>query len=655
MQHNSKLTWRNLSIGLKLSIGVFSLVGGLFLLFMLGLGYSSKKLAENEAVTVVSDKNKLLSSAVEIIDKDLQKQVATFSNVFRNEFTANFSIDPLRVSTIAGKPVPVLKVGTTDINLDFARVDRFTALTGVYATVFVRSGDELIRVTTSHKKESGERAVGTPLDHSNPAYQAMLNGKTYSGTSTLFGGQYMTQYNPIKNIDGKIIGGLYVGVNFTDSMKSLSSAIKSMTLGKTGFFYVLDAKVGKDYGKAIVHPLLEGENLLAKKDSTIQETTKAVLEQKNGTFHYFEAIKDQSSPRERIIAFNFVKSWNMVIAAEVYLDEVTAVATEQRDQYALFAALMVLLITGALYPTVRIIVSRPLLRAVRIAQTVATGDLRSQIEVTSTDEAGQLMQSLKDMNDSLIKMVHGVRGSTDAIVTASNQIEVGNLDLSERTELQVRSLENTAAAMHELTITVEQNADNAKQANILSLQASNIAVKGGSVVLQVVDTMTSINESSKKIVDIIAVIDAISLQTNILALNAAVEAARAGEQGRGFAVVASEVRNLALRSSEAAKEIKVLINDSVQKINNGAKLVDDAGTTMHEIVNSFKNVTNIMSEITVASTEQTTGIVSISKAIIEMEQTTQKNAILVNGATIAATALHKETGNLADVVKVFKL
>jgi methyl-accepting chemotaxis protein len=316
---------------------------------------------------------------------------------------------------------------------------------------------------------------------------------------------------------------------------------------------------------------------------------------------------------------------------------------------------LAILLGGAIAWFVARSITRPIGEAVAVARTVASGDLSSRIHVESQDETGQLLQALKDMNDSLVSIVGQVRTGTDTIATASNQIASGNLDLSSRTEQQASSLEETASSMEEMTSTVKQNADNARQANQLAISASEVALKGGAVVSQVVDTMESINASSKKIVDIIGVIDGIAFQTNILALNAAVEAARAGEQGRGFAVVASEVRNLAQRSAAAAKEIKSLIGDSVGKVETGAKLVDEAGSTMQAIVESIKSVTDIMGEITTASQEQTSGIEQINQAITQMDEVTQQNAALVEEAAAAAGALQDQAGNLAQVVSVFKL
>ena len=300
-------------------------------------------------------------------------------------------------------------------------------------------------------------------------------------------------------------------------------------------------------------------------------------------------------------------------------------------------------------------ITRPINEAVKVAQTVAAGDLTSKIDIRSVDETGLLLQALRHMNQNLFDIVAKVRAGTESIAAASGQIASGNLDLSARTEEQASSLEQTAASMEELTATVRQNADNARQAKQLAASASNVATAGGTVVAQVVDTMTSIRASSRRIVDIIGVIDGIAFQTNILALNAAVEAARAGEQGRGFAVVATEVRNLAQRSAAAAKEIKVLISTSVDQVEVGSQLVADAGNTMEQIVASVQRVTDIMQEISAASQEQSAGIEQINQAIIQMDQVTQQNAALVEEAAATSEALELQAGGLAGVVSTFKL
>ena len=289
-----------------------------------------------------------------------------------------------------------------------------------------------------------------------------------------------------------------------------------------------------------------------------------------------------------------------------------------------------------------------------IAERVKNGDFTQAVIDRARDEFSPLMQTLEAMQSSLTKVVLTVRGNADLVATASAQIASGNQDLSSRTEQQASSLEETASSMEELTSTVKQNADNARQANQLAVAASEVAVKGGEVVSQVVSTMEGINASSKKMADIITVIDGIAFQTNILALNAAVEAARAGEQGRGFAVVASEVRNLAQRSASAAKEIKTLIDDSVSKVESGGKLVAEAGTTMDEVVASIRRVNDIMSEITAASAEQSAGIEQVNQAIVQMDTVTQQNAALVEEAAAAAASLQDQAQKLVGVVSTFR-
>ena len=320
-----------------------------------------------------------------------------------------------------------------------------------------------------------------------------------------------------------------------------------------------------------------------------------------------------------------------------------------------FGLLALLCVTLVSKSVIRSIIT-PLKNAAEIAETVARGDLSGQIVLGSTSgEAEKLMQALKRMNDNLIKIISDVRSGASTIATASAEIASGNLDLSSRTEEQASSLEKTAASMATLTTIVKQNADNAQQANRLTVSASEAAQRGGAVMTQVIETMSSISTSAKQIVSIIGVIDGIAFQTNILALNAAVEAARAGEQGRGFAVVASEVRNLAQRSAAAAKEIKTLIGNSVEKVDFGAGLVDQAGVTMQEVVTGVMRVSDIFGEILAASQKQATGIEQINLAIGMMDETTQQNAALVEEAAAAATSLQEQTGGLIDLVSMFTI
>ena len=366
----------------------------------------------------------------------------------------------------------------------------------------------------------------------------------------------------------------------------------------------------------------------------------------------FQAVFVPGSTKYQKVIMNMLEHQRASIDATAR--EIDAVAKTSRNLLLALAALALGFgVVCAWVLTMGIV--RPLRTAVDIARKVADGDLTAQIDASAKDETGQLLQALKDMNTSLLNIVGEVRSGTDSIATSSTQIAAGNQDLSSRTEEQAGSLEETASSMEELTSTVKQNADNARQANQLAASAAQVAVKGGAVVAQVVGTMQSINTSSNKIVDIISVIDGIAFQTNILALNAAVEAARAGEQGRGFAVVASEVRNLAQRSASAAKEIKTLIGASVEQVNAGSMLVAQAGSTMNDIVDSVQRVSDIITEITAASSEQSVGIDEINRAIGQMDAVTQQNAALVEESAAAAESMQHQAHNLAQVVSVFKL
>jgi methyl-accepting chemotaxis protein len=413
---------------------------------------------------------------------------------------------------------------------------------------------------------------------------------------------------------------------------------------------VLDKGIAGEESKSLLGRMLEArtryreqaDRVIAlvdqgKKDEATTVLESAMTPAQNNYETVLEAMKTLQDDRAATAS-------NMVIEAG---QDVRATVVVTAAIALLVAVAMSILIIRS--------ITKPLNRALTVAQRVAAGDLTSVVEVDSKDEVGQLMLALREMNTSLARMVGEVRSGTDSIATASKEIAAGNVDLSQRTEEQASSLEETASSMEELTSTVKQNAENAKQANQLAAGASAVAVRGGMVVGQVVTTMSSINDSSKKIVDIISVIDGIAFQTNILALNAAVEAARAGEQGRGFAVVASEVRTLAQRSAAAAKEIKGLISDSVDKVEDGTRLVDEAGKTMDEIVTSVKRVTDIMAEITAASQEQSQGISQVNTAVTQMDEVTQQNAALVEQAAAAAESLQEQAEGLSRAVSVFQI
>nr|WP_315484633.1 methyl-accepting chemotaxis protein [uncultured Undibacterium sp.] len=440
----------------------------------------------------------------------------------------------------------------------------------------------------------------------------------------------------------------YAGIGL--SVSKLADAIKNYKVGNSGFVYLTRAN-----GTLMIHrdaALVEARSNLNKLPGFSEELAKSLLSSKP-FYHTTYAAPNG----KKIVVSSFVPELDVYVIAEVPESEVIGKVMQSVSWSAIIAGvvgggtglLVILWISAA--------IAAPVGRAATMLGEIADGDgdLSRRMPVESEDEVGMLADAFNRFVASLNRTISEVRASTETIAEASSEIATGNMDLSNRTENQASNLEQTAAAMEQLTATVKQNAANANEANQLVASASGYAVKGGDVVGQVVTTMGSISESSRKIVDIIGVIDGIAFQTNILALNAAVEAARAGEQGRGFAVVASEVRSLAQRSASAAKEIKSLIDDSVSKVDAGSRLVDTAGTTMTQIVSSVQQVAELMSQIAIASHEQDEGITNVNQAITEMDDATQQNAALVEQAAAAAASLQEQAAKLAEVVSAFKL
>ena len=437
------------------------------------------------------------------------------------------------------------------------------------------------------------------------------------------------------------------------------AAIKALRYSGTEYFWVNDM-----HPKMVMHAIkseLDGKDLTENKDPTgkrlFVEFVNTVKASGAGFVFYMWPKPGSEQPVQKVSYVKGFEPWGWVVGSGVYIDTVNAAIAERVIGMSVGSLLL-----AAVLLAIGLLVARSLLRelggepayATQITQRIAAGDLSADIALKPNDQSS-LLHAIKSMRDSFSGIVVRVREGSESVATASSEIAQGNLDLSQRTEQQASALEETAASMEQLGATVRQNADNAKQANQLAQGASTVAVSGGAIVGDVVQTMKGINDSSKKISDIIGVIDGIAFQTNILALNAAVEAARAGEQGRGFAVVASEVRSLAGRSAEAAKEIKKLINDSVTRVEQGTALVDKAGVTMTEVVSSIKRVTDIMQEITAASVEQSLGVSQVGDAVTQMDQVTQQNAALVEESAAAAESLKLQAQELVQVVSVFKL
>ncbi|MES2890193.1 MAG: methyl-accepting chemotaxis protein, partial [Pseudomonadota bacterium] len=598
------------------------------------------------AAQYANAKAEAIARSLDVFDQTMRLGVENAYGIFRRQFGATMVLEDAAQGFLTNYG--------TRINGSTTEVDSFVRdFPGGNATVFVAQGEDFRRITTSVKKENGERAVGTLLDRNSPAYASLRAGKKFVGRTVLFGRPFMTVYDPVRDAAGRVVGVLYIGLDISQQQASLAEAVNQIKVFSSGGLYVVNPAGEPAMATLVFHPDAAGKKLaevlaqpapwlerLAGQEAFWINNAPAVLRLAQGGRRYASVAKSEAT------------GW--LVVAEVPAPEVLADLYRQMAWVGGFIVLSAAVLGVALIVSIRRTVG-PLGELSQNVQAIGRGDLSGQLASVRRDEIGVITRDLEAMRRSLSRVVGEVRQGTDTIATASSQIAAGNHDLSSRTEQQASSLEETAASMEELTSTVKQNADNARQANQLAVSASGVAVRGGSVVSQVVDTMGAINTSSRKIVDIIGVIDGIAFQTNILALNAAVEAARAGEQGRGFAVVAAEVRNLAQRSAAAAKEIKTLIGDSVDKVEEGSKQVAEAGKTMDEIVGSVKRVTDIMAEITAASQEQTSGIEQINQAITQMDQVTQQNAALVEEAAAAASSLQEQASGLSQVVSVFRL
>jgi methyl-accepting chemotaxis protein len=444
-----------------------------------------------------------------------------------------------------------------------------------------------------------------------------------------------------------------------EAQKRAMDRIRNMRYGEDGYFQILNSQP-----RVLMHPTnaeLNGKDVVDYKDTNgvyVFRDIVALIKRDGKGFTAYSASKPGATEASPKIAYNVTyQPWDWILTTGLYVDDLDAAFRS-----SLYQSLGILVVLAGVLSAVVVLLNRGILRslggepsyAAEIANQIASSDLTAVVK-TAPDDRSSLLFSMKRMQEQLTQTIGTIKISADSIATATHQIAAGNQDLSQRTEEQAASLEETASSMEQLTSTVTQNADNAGQANQLAAQAAQVAEQGGAVVSRVVETMEGINASSDRIADIVGIIEGIAFQTNILALNAAVEAARAGEQGRGFAVVASEVRSLAQRSSAAAKEIKELIHDSVERVRTGASHVQEAGTKMHEITREIRRVTDIMGEITAASQEQSKGIGQVNQAVTQMDEVTQQNAALVEQAAAAAGALESQANDLKAAVSMFRL
>lgn len=644
------------SVAFKLSLAALL---SLLLVLIITMGIVSALLWQNFGRLSRGDAQQYaaqLRTLVQTFDETAQEQAKRDFTLFKANFPGNFSLS--EAPGADGKPEATLAFQGVPINGDFEVVDRFSKDSmGAVATIFARTGEDFIRVTTSLKKQDGDRAYKTLLDRKHPAYELMNEGKTFIGRANLFGREYMTVYEPIRE-GNRTIGILFIGSDIGPILGKLNTVMAGQKLFATGAVYAVNISAGPARGNVFG---LTGANAALKVDEKVDEA-KAWLASLSGIEQTGD-FESSWSPRRigdgdtaaRYVAVERYKPWNWAIVAEAPESEMMGEARSVLTWLWLGVLVALALLTVVLVVATRRLVGAPVQQLSTALGYLAQGDLTHAVTLKSRDEIGSLAQAMEGFRVRLAESLSTVRTSAESVSSASTEIAQGNQDLSGRTESQASSLEETAASMEQLGATIRHNADSASQANQLAVGASRVAAQGGEVVSKVVSTMQDINTSSQKIADIIGVIDGIAFQTNILALNAAVEAARAGEQGRGFAVVAAEVRNLAQRTAAEAKAIKELIGASSAMVQQGSVLADQAGTTMQEVVSSIQRVADMVSEISAASSEQTAGVGQVGEAVTQLDQTTQQNAALVEEMAAAASSLQTQAHQMVSAIAQFNL
>ena len=681
----------------KYSLGVrLSLVQALLIIVVMGIFtesltlYISKRL-EKRTEQDLSQQVSLLVNAMSSYHASQADSAGKLISVFYTYFPGSFQIDPSKTVAIADKLTPVVTAGSTSLNLNTEIVDRFTAVTKAVGTVFVRSGDDFIRVSTSLKKEDGSRAVGTALDRAHPAYPGLLKGEEFVGKATLFGKDYMTKYLPVKDGGGKVIAVLFIGVDFTDGLKVLKEKIKSTKIGQTGYFYALDAKEGKEAGKLVIHPAKEGVNIIDSKDADGHEFIKEMLKQKEGVIRYpwFNKEVNETTPRNKLVAYKHLKEWNWVIAGGSYINELSNEAKILRNAMIAATILVIVILVLTFMIIVRRWITKPLQEAIDETELLASGDFRDISldyvgnQPKSADEVAQLFQGIQHMAFALKTLLVKIESASHEVSTAASQVHTTAERIATGSEEVAAQAATVATAGEEMSATSGDIAQNCQLAAEGAERAAKSAQSGAAVVDYTVRVMGQIAEKvqesaktvenlgarSDQIGAIIGTIEDIADQTNLLALNAAIEAARAGEQGRGFAVVADEVRALAERTSRATREISEMIKAiqsetkgavsamelGVQQVEAGTVEAAKSGDALQEILLQINDVAMQVNQIATAAEEQTATTSEISNNMMQITDVVQQTSRGAHESATAATQLHGNAEELQRLVRQFKL
>ncbi|HEP6426489.1 methyl-accepting chemotaxis protein [Burkholderia cenocepacia] len=648
------------SVGARLAALACALVALLFTVFAWTLAHFAGQQLADEAHQRIADKEQSIRAMVDLFDQALSAEANRSMSLFASFLPADFTLDPARTVDIGGVAAPTLLAGGQPLDLDYSIPDQFLKKSGAIATIFARDGDDFVRITTSLKKQDGARAVGTKLDRAGPAYAPLVAGRSYTGLAKLFGRPYITQYKPVTDAGGRVIGALFVGLDIGAELKLVEDGIRALKIGDNGYYFVLDASQGPSRGTFVVHPDAAGQ----RADDT-RAPYAQMLATGEGRLAYTstDPAAHDGGPSAKFVSFTTIPQWQWLVGGVALDDELLATMRATRNRFLMIGAVLVAAFATLFVIVVRRVVSRPLEAAARASERYAAGDLSVRIRDgaggapggTGNDEIGRLVQAVDGIGDGLARIVAQVRNSAADIAHGTVGIAAGSGDIAARIATQASSVEQTAASMEQITAAVQQSAEHAAQANALVADASAAATNGDAAVQRVVATMDDIGRATRRIAEITGAIEGIAFQTNILALNAAVEAARAGEHGKGFAVVAAEVRALAQRSAAAVKEIDALSAESSTTVEQGYRIADAARGTMRDIVARVDQVRTLIGEISAASREQSTGIEQVNLAVTQIGDATQQNARLISDAERAAVALRDQAAQLSDAVSVFRL
>lgn len=637
--------FRHAGLGTKLSLLTGVSVAALFLLFTFLMSHKASQQLESLAIEDLHNQSTGVVDMVEMFNTSLSEEVESYTRLFSSFIPQPVAIDTAQTRTINNITVPLLKGGDLELHENNSIPDDFLARTGAIATLFVRQGDDFVRVATSLRKENNERAIGTLLDKASPAFAPVSRGDVYRGLALLFGKRYITQYQPVKDTAGNTIAILFVGVDITRSWEAMRGKILARKLGDSGHFYVLDNNPGKNYGNYLFHPREEG-----KRPQWDEASIQAIRAKSSGTLERIDG-----DGRTLTLSWTALPGWNWTIVGEVDKAVLLSDVNTLRNQFLLAGALVSLLFAALFVVIIRRWLTRPLRDVTALAQRYAAGDLRATLATRRHDEVGQLIVAINGIGNGLQTMVKQVREAAGEINDGTNALAADSGEISEQINKQASSVEETSASMEQLAATVQQTADNMEQTQHLVNETSQAVHKGGKTVGNALTTMNAIRDASQRIADITHVIESIAFQTNILALNAAVEAARAGEHGKGFAVVAQEVRALAARSAGAVKEIEQLINDTLTKVTEGHALSEETQRAMASIIDHMRDINQLVTEINHASHEQSAGIGQVNLAMTHIGEATHINAGRVSRSEATARALREKGNHLNELVSLFRL